>query len=158
MHPLLGTWPATQSMCPDWKLNWRPFSSQARAQSTEPHQPGLCFSYDSNSLFFMAFIFCSDYLMILLIPTCVVSNWFYHVSSCGDNTAFIVCNGSYISCLLSFLVILLEICDSFFSFFFHFWCLLTSIGVPVNVWSPVLWKKCSGLQHLPTFMVWLVLP
>ena len=27
-------------MCSDWKLNWRPFGSQASAQSTEPHQPG----------------------------------------------------------------------------------------------------------------------
>ena len=28
-------------MCPDWELNQRPFSLQAGAQSTEPHQPGL---------------------------------------------------------------------------------------------------------------------
>ena len=28
-------------MCPDWESNWRPFGSQASAQSTEPHQPGL---------------------------------------------------------------------------------------------------------------------
>ena len=28
-------------MCPDQELNWRPFGSQAGAQSTEPHQPGL---------------------------------------------------------------------------------------------------------------------
>ena len=28
-------------MCPDWELNQRPFGSQASAQSTEPHQPGL---------------------------------------------------------------------------------------------------------------------
>ena len=27
-------------MCPDWKLNWRSFGSQASTQSTEPHQPG----------------------------------------------------------------------------------------------------------------------
>ena len=26
--------------CPDWNLNQQPFGSQARAQSTEPHQPG----------------------------------------------------------------------------------------------------------------------
>ena len=26
--------------CPDWELNQRPFGSQARTQSTEPHQPG----------------------------------------------------------------------------------------------------------------------
>ena len=37
-HPLLGTWPTTQAMCPDWELNQRPFVS---AQSTEPHQSGL---------------------------------------------------------------------------------------------------------------------
>ena len=28
-------------MCPDWESNQRPFDSQASAQSTEPHQPGL---------------------------------------------------------------------------------------------------------------------
>ena len=28
-------------MCPDWELNRRPSGSQAGAQSTEPHQPGL---------------------------------------------------------------------------------------------------------------------
>ena len=28
-------------MCPDWESNQRPFGSQAGAQSTEPHQPGL---------------------------------------------------------------------------------------------------------------------
>ena len=28
-------------MCPDQELNQRPFGSQARAQSTEPHWPGL---------------------------------------------------------------------------------------------------------------------
>ena len=33
-HPLLGTWPATQAC--DLTGN-----SQASAQSTEPHQPGL---------------------------------------------------------------------------------------------------------------------
>ena len=28
-------------MCPNRESNWRPFGSQAGAQSTEPHQPGL---------------------------------------------------------------------------------------------------------------------
>ena len=36
--PQPGAWPATQ--CPDGELNWQPFGSQARAQSTESHQPG----------------------------------------------------------------------------------------------------------------------
>ena len=39
--PLLGTWPATQAMCPDWELNQKSFGSQASTQSTESHQPGL---------------------------------------------------------------------------------------------------------------------
>ena len=30
-------------MCPDWESNWWHFGSQAGAQSTEPHQPGLDF-------------------------------------------------------------------------------------------------------------------
>ena len=33
-------------MCPDWELNWQPFGSQAGAQTTESHQPGV------ESLFF----------------------------------------------------------------------------------------------------------
>ena len=28
-------------MCPNWESNQRPFGSQAGAQSTKPHQPGL---------------------------------------------------------------------------------------------------------------------
>ena len=28
-------------LCPYWESNWQPFGSQASAQSTEPHQPGL---------------------------------------------------------------------------------------------------------------------
>ena len=28
-------------MCPDWESNQRPFSMQAGAGTTEPHQPGL---------------------------------------------------------------------------------------------------------------------
>ena len=39
--PLLGgTWPAPGTWS-DWELNPQPFGSQASAQSTEPHQPGL---------------------------------------------------------------------------------------------------------------------
>ena len=37
--PILGT--CAPYMCPDWVSNWQPFGSQAGAQSTEPHQPGL---------------------------------------------------------------------------------------------------------------------
>ena len=36
-------------MCPDWESNQRPFSSQASAQSTEPHQPGQIY------IFFLTF-------------------------------------------------------------------------------------------------------
>ena len=32
-------------MCPDWELNQQPFGSQASAQSSEPHQPGLLWSF-----------------------------------------------------------------------------------------------------------------
>ena len=43
LHPLLGTWPATQ-VCALWLgINQRHFGSQVRAQSTELYQPGLAF-------------------------------------------------------------------------------------------------------------------
>ena len=32
-------------MCPDWESHRRPFDLQARAQSTEPHQPGRCLDF-----------------------------------------------------------------------------------------------------------------
>ena len=37
-------------MCPDWESHWPPFGSQASAQSTKPHQPGL-FIYSLTSLY-----------------------------------------------------------------------------------------------------------
>ena len=39
--PPTGDLVGNPGMCPDWKLNWRPFDLQASTQSTEPHQPGL---------------------------------------------------------------------------------------------------------------------
>ena len=38
--PLIGDLVCNQGMCPDWELNQWLFVFQARAQSTEPHQPG----------------------------------------------------------------------------------------------------------------------
>ena len=40
MHPLLGTWPATQACALIGNMNRQPFALQSGAQSTEPHQPG----------------------------------------------------------------------------------------------------------------------
>ena len=39
--PPTGDLACNPGMCPDRELNWQPFGSQASAQSTEPHQPGL---------------------------------------------------------------------------------------------------------------------
>ena len=38
--PPPGDLAGNPGMCPDWELNWWPFSWQAGTQSTEPHQPG----------------------------------------------------------------------------------------------------------------------
>ena len=44
--PPTGDLACNPGMCTDWESNWRPFSLQARAQFTEPHQPGLfCFVF-----------------------------------------------------------------------------------------------------------------
>ena len=32
-------------MCPDWESNQQPFGSQAGAQSSEPHEPGLLWKF-----------------------------------------------------------------------------------------------------------------
>ena len=38
--PQTGELARNPGMCPDWESNQQPCSSQAGAQSTEPHQPG----------------------------------------------------------------------------------------------------------------------
>ena len=47
--PPLGTWPRNPGMCPDCESNQRPFGSQAHAQSTKLHQPGLYFPFRQGS-------------------------------------------------------------------------------------------------------------
>ena len=39
--PPTGDLAHNPGMCPNWESNQQPFGSQALAQSTEPHQPGL---------------------------------------------------------------------------------------------------------------------
>ena len=41
--PPTGDLAHNPGMCPDWELNQQPFALQACTQSTELHQPGLCF-------------------------------------------------------------------------------------------------------------------
>ena len=41
LHTPTGDLANNPGMCPDWESNRQPFGSQAGAQSTEPHQPGL---------------------------------------------------------------------------------------------------------------------
>ena len=43
--PPTGDLARNPGTCPDWESNWRPFGSQASAQSTEPHQPGQLLSH-----------------------------------------------------------------------------------------------------------------
>ena len=40
--PPVGDLAHNAGMSPDWELNRWPFGSQARAQTTEPYQTGLC--------------------------------------------------------------------------------------------------------------------
>ena len=40
--PWAGDLTRNPGVCPDWESNQWPFSLQAGAQSTEPHQPGIC--------------------------------------------------------------------------------------------------------------------
>ena len=65
-------------MCPDWESNWRPFGSQASAQSAESHQPGLKWIFPRKV---EASIFESLYapLQILLQP------YFCLCSVCWEN-------------------------------------------------------------------------
>ena len=49
--PPTGDLVCNPGMCPDWELNQQPFSSQAVAQSTEPHQPGRILGFLIQNLF-----------------------------------------------------------------------------------------------------------
>ena len=40
--PSAGDLAQNPGMCPDWESNWRPFSLQAGAQSTDPYHPNPC--------------------------------------------------------------------------------------------------------------------
>ena len=53
--PPIGDLAHNPGMCPDWELNWRPFCSQAGAQSTEPHQPGLALKYSLKKIVFRGY-------------------------------------------------------------------------------------------------------
>ena len=57
-HTLMGTWSTTQTYALGWELNWQPFGLQASAQSTEPHEPGLFYTF---KIFMML---CLDYCTI----------------------------------------------------------------------------------------------
>ena len=41
LTPPTGDLTCNPGMCPDWESNWRALDSEVRAQSIEPHQPGL---------------------------------------------------------------------------------------------------------------------
>ena len=64
--PLVGDLTCNPVMCPDWELTWRPFGSQASAQSTEPHQPGPEISLTLNSLSFVKAASQSSYVLFEL--------------------------------------------------------------------------------------------
>ena len=46
--PTTGDPACNPGICPDWESNLEPFGSQADAQSTEPHQPGLKWGVEEN--------------------------------------------------------------------------------------------------------------
>ena len=53
---LIGDLAHNPGMCPDWESSQRPFGSQAGAQSTEPHQPGLFSVFNQNVYVLLAII------------------------------------------------------------------------------------------------------
>ena len=73
--PPTGDLARNQGMCCDWELKWQPFSLQARAQSTDLHQPGV------DYLIYLTFIKC--FLCRLSHfssqQSYVVSRYFYYI-------------------------------------------------------------------------------
>ena len=92
-RPQLGNLARNWGMCSDWELNLWPFGSQARAQSTEPCQPGLAAgascsssSFNSREEFIDSWLLLrlhttEKYLQSSLFPTLqpdsVFSQWFF---------------------------------------------------------------------------------
>ena len=58
-RPQTGDLAHNPGTCPDRESNWQPFSSQAGAQSTEPHQPGLYLFYVMYITLFGGMVSCS---------------------------------------------------------------------------------------------------
>ena len=50
VRPPTGDLALNLGTCPAWESNWQPFGLQASSQSTEPHQPGLGFSFKQQYL------------------------------------------------------------------------------------------------------------
>ena len=50
-EPPSGNLAPNPGLCPDWEWNRQPFGSQAGAQSADPHQPGLWFSFCGKETF-----------------------------------------------------------------------------------------------------------
>ena len=69
MRPLLGTWPTTQACA----LTGNGTGSQAGAQSTEPHQPGLLPPLLNEDIYYLGFS-CS-------VPFCHLDLNFYFISA-----------------------------------------------------------------------------
>ena len=66
--PSSGDLTCNPGMCPVWESNQQPFGSQAGTQSTEPHQPGPCFSF----VIPVSFYFCSMLINFILW----MRNWY----------------------------------------------------------------------------------
>ena len=60
--PPTGGLARNPGMCPDQKSNWQLFGSQASAQSSKPHQPGLDF-YLSFSFYFLS-VYLKGFLLL----------------------------------------------------------------------------------------------
>ena len=64
--PPIGNLACNTGTCPDCESNRRPFGSQAGAQSTEPHQPGLFIYFErerEKHQFVVPLVFCIPWLL-----------------------------------------------------------------------------------------------
>ena len=87
-HTSSGDLAHNPGMCPDWVLNWQPLGSQVRAQSTEPHQPGLI-TIILNSAFGILFLFWYFYLVFCCYFVSISSISFHSFS--GDFSCSFLC-------------------------------------------------------------------
>ena len=85
--PPTGDLACNPGMCPDWELNRQPLGSQASAQSTEPHQPGLLYFLSAYDMKYNRL--CVKIILSRLFYFNTYIYWVYIDTWCGNDKDYL---------------------------------------------------------------------